>query len=168
MRALTTHRPPVQFEPAALGADARIEPCASVEQSGWLALRKALWPGAADDEHLAEMASFLAAPARYGQFIAYRKAVPVGMAEVSVRHDYVNGTSGSPVAFLEGLYVLPGERRGGIGAALVATAAAWGSERACAEFASDAPLENRLSHAVHRALGFEETERVVYFRRPLP
>lgn len=155
-------------EHGAGAADARIEPCATIGQPGWLALRKALWPGAADAEHLEEMRSFLAAPARYGQFIAYRDAVPVAMAEVSVRQDYVNGTSGSPVAFLEGLYVVPGQRRTGIAAALVAAAAAWGAERACAEFASDAPLENVLSHAVHKALGFEETERVVYFRRSLP
>ena len=63
---------------------------------------------------------------------------------------------------------MPGQRRTGIAAALVAAAAAWGSEHACAEVASDAPLENVLSHAVHKALGFEETERVVSFRRSLP
>jgi hypothetical protein len=28
-------------------------------------------------------------------------------------------------------------------------------------------LENSISHVVHRALGFEETERVVFFRRAL-
>lgn len=35
------------------------------------------------------------------------------------------------------------------------------------EFAADASIENHLSHAVHRALGFQETERVVFFRKPL-
>jgi hypothetical protein len=29
-------------------------------------------------------------------------------------------------------------------------------------------IDNAESHAVHRALGFAETERVVYFRRSLP
>jgi aminoglycoside 6'-N-acetyltransferase I len=33
--------------------------------------------------------------------------------------------------------------------------------------ASDALLENTDSHAMHRALGFEEAERVVYFRKLL-
>jgi aminoglycoside 6'-N-acetyltransferase I len=33
--------------------------------------------------------------------------------------------------------------------------------------ASDALLDNGASHAMHRALGFEETERVVFFRKPL-
>ena len=41
------------------------------------------------------------------------------------------------------------------------------SSRGCREFASDAALGNELSHAVHRSLGFRETERVVYFRKLL-
>lgn len=40
--------------------------------------------------------------------------------------------------------------------------------RALAELASDALLENTASHAMHRALGFEEAERVVCFRRAAP
>ena len=35
------------------------------------------------------------------------------------------------------------------------------------EIASDAQLENVEGHAFHTAIGFEETERVVYFRRRL-
>ena len=35
------------------------------------------------------------------------------------------------------------------------------------ELASDALLDNEISHSVHRALGFEETERVVFFRKRL-
>ncbi|MDB5495666.1 MAG: aminoglycoside acetyltransferase [Phenylobacterium sp.] len=33
--------------------------------------------------------------------------------------------------------------------------------------ASDALLDNRESHAFHSAVGFEEAERVVYFRKIL-
>jgi aminoglycoside 6'-N-acetyltransferase I len=35
------------------------------------------------------------------------------------------------------------------------------------ELASDADIANAVSHATHRALGFQETERVVYFRKVL-
>jgi aminoglycoside 6'-N-acetyltransferase I len=35
------------------------------------------------------------------------------------------------------------------------------------ELASDAPLDNAVSHAVHRAPAFEETRRVVFFCKPL-
>jgi aminoglycoside 6'-N-acetyltransferase I len=114
------------------------------------------------------MRSYVASPQRYANFIAYsRSREAIGLAEVSVRSDYVNGTQSSPVAFLEGLYVVPQSRRKGVARALVAVAGEWGRRAGCSELASDAVLENSLSHVVHRALGFEETERVVYFRRKL-
>ena len=113
------------------------------------------------------MARFLDEPHRYAQFVAYAGADAVGLAEASVRSDYVNGAISSPVAFLEGLYVTPQARRRGVGKALVAEVASWGRAAGCTELASDAALENQASHAVHRALGFDETERVVFFRRAL-
>lgn len=45
---------------------------------------------------------------------------------------------------------------------------ALGAFGGCREFASDALAHNQLSHAMHRSLGFEETERVVFFRKVLP
>jgi aminoglycoside 6'-N-acetyltransferase I len=33
--------------------------------------------------------------------------------------------------------------------------------------ASDAHLDNAVSHAAHHALGFEESERLVHFRKRL-
>ncbi|HVL34845.1 MAG TPA: aminoglycoside 6'-N-acetyltransferase [Burkholderiales bacterium] len=146
----------------------RVESCQSVEQPGWLELRAALWPQDSVAQHRAEMAAFLAEPRRHGQFVAYADdGSPAGFAEASVRSDYVNGTQSSPVAFLEGIYVAPAARRQGVARALVRAVEAWARQRGCRELASDAWLENTASHAMHRALGFVETERVVYFRRPL-
>lgn len=114
------------------------------------------------------MRFYVADQRRYANFLAYSAAKEaIGLAEVSVRSDYVNGTQTSPVAFVEGLYVVPHARRNGVAAALVAAACDWGRGAGCREIASDAPLDNSISHVVHRALGFEETERVVYFRRKL-
>jgi aminoglycoside 6'-N-acetyltransferase I len=114
------------------------------------------------------MSSFLSSPLRYTQFVAYSSSgEALGFVEASLRSDYVNGTESSPVAFLEGIYVVPQARREGVASALVAAVTAWAREGGCRELASDALLENQASHAVHRALGFEETERVVFFRRVL-
>jgi len=146
-----------------------IEPCASVEQAGWLTLRRALWPQGTDAEHLAEMAGFVGQPARYAQFVAYDDARrAIGFIEASLRSDHVNGTESSPVAFLEGIFVLDAHRRRGVARALFAAATDWAASRGVHEFASDAAIENELSQRVHRALGFAETERVVYFRKVLP
>ena len=144
-----------------------IKPCTSVEQAGWLQLRMALWP-ADPAEHLPEMQKLCAQPGRYAQFLAYSKAEePQGLVEVALRSDCVNGTETSPVGFLEGLYVDPACRKQGIARLLVKAAEQWVREKGCTEMASDALLDNQASHAMHGALGFEETERVVYFRKSL-
>ncbi|HAV37951.1 MAG TPA: aminoglycoside 6'-acetyltransferase [Massilia sp.] len=146
-----------------------ILPCTSLDQDGWLPLRRALWPDCPADEHLAEMRSFLLDPGKYAQFVAYdADGRAAGFAEAALRTDYVNGTDSSPVAFLEGIYVVPGQRRKGWGRALVEAVTAWARASGCRELASDALLDNEASHRMHRALGFEETERVVFFRRALP
>jgi GNAT superfamily N-acetyltransferase len=73
----------------------------------------------------------------------------------------------SPVAFLEGWYVIPSARRQGAGRALVAAAEAWAPEQGCREFASDTELENTESAAAHRALGFEDAGAIRCFRKNL-
>ena len=145
-----------------------IAACRSVESPGWLALRLALWPDSSAEEHLAEMAACLAEPHRFAQFIAYNEtSKPVGLAEAALRSDYVNGTSSSPVAFLEGIFVPPEERRRGVARALVRAVESWARDRGCTEFASDASIDNLQSHQLHASLGFVETERVVYFKKVL-
>jgi aminoglycoside 6'-N-acetyltransferase I len=115
------------------------------------------------------MAAFCSAPERYAQFLfRSHTGEALGLIEVAQRTDYVNGTSSSPVAFLEGIFVSPGARRQGIARALVAKASEWARSQGCREFASDALLENESSHVMHRALGFKESERVVFFRKQLP
>ena len=145
-----------------------IERCLTVEHDGWLSFREALWPGCPAEQHGAEMATSCANPDRFAQFVAYDDArTAIGFVEVSLRSDYVNGTESSPVAFLEGIYVVPRARLRGIARGLVARAEQWVVSVGCSEFASDARLENEPSHAMHRSLGFSETERVVYFRKAL-
>ena len=88
-------------------------------------------------------------------------------AEAALRHDHVNGCDTSPVAFLEGIFVRPNIQGAGIGRLLLTSIQSWARERGCSELASDAHIGNLASHAFHRAAGFEETDRVVYFRKLL-
>lgn len=128
----------------------------------------ALWSHSTCEEHLAEMAEMLRQPRRFIQFLAHTEDdKPAGLLEMSVRSDYVNGTASSPVVFLEGLFVVPELRGNGIARELIRTAEAWAASHGYSELASDALLENTTGQTVHRALGFEETERVVYFRKAL-
>ena len=132
----------------------------------WLALRAALWPEASQAEQLTGMADAIAR-GHYVRIAVTVDGLALGLVEAAKRVDYVSGTSSAPVAFIEGLYVVPEARCRGVARALVDAVAKWASDEGCTELASDALLDNRAAHAVHLALGFEETERVVYFHRLL-
>jgi len=134
----------------------------------WLELRVALWPAASAVEHQEDMDDQVSSPDRYAQFLVRADSgQALGLAEASIRTDYVNGTDSSPVAFLEGLYVIPQARRQGAARALVAAVREWALDRGCKELASDTGLDNVASQAAHLRMGFKETERVVYFNMPL-
>lgn len=145
-----------------------IAPATPDDLDDWTAMRIALWPDYPPDELRADAATiFAVANPLTLNLIARVDGTPAGFAEAAIRQDYVNGCETSPIAFLEGIYVAPEHRHRGIARALVERVAEWGRSFGCTEFASDALLENSASHAFHAAIGFEETERVVYFRRAL-
>lgn len=143
----------------------QIAPAARADLPDWTAMRQELWP----DEDLgdAEAEAILAQPELLALIARSDAGEAIGFAEAAIRHDYVNGCGTSPVLFLEGIYVAPGHRGHGVARALVDQAGQWGRAFGCSEFASDALLESSDSHAFHAAIGFAETERVVYFRRVL-
>lgn len=145
-----------------------IQRCNSLDQPGWLDFRLALWSDATADDHRAYMAIALAQPERFLQLMMYdERQTPIGFIEGSIRSDYVNGTETSPVGFVEGVYVAPDWRRKGVARQLYAAIGDWARARGCRELASDALLDNDVSQRAHRALGFRETERVVYFTKKL-
>lgn len=134
----------------------------------WAELRHELWPTTSAADHAREALCLLRSPDHLVLLALDTGAV--GFAEAAIRRCYVNGCDalpGEPVAFLEGICVNPGHRRRGIARALCDRVAAWARTLGATEFAFDALLDNPDSHAVHRALGFSETERVVFFRRTL-
>jgi aminoglycoside 6'-N-acetyltransferase I len=134
----------------------------------WARLRHQLWPHLSLEEHKAEIVEALSQPERLIAFLCMSPdGTAVGLAEASIRTDYVNGCETSPVAFLEGIVVDPAMRRRGVAALLVAAVSEWARSKGLSELASDAELHNTVSHAMHGALGFEETQRVVYFRKAL-
>jgi aminoglycoside 6'-N-acetyltransferase I len=151
-----------------LGQSVRIAPASAEDAGAWLELRLALWPGERREEFATEIASLLVDPGDMVNLIAHSDTgEAIGFAEADLRRDYVEGCKTSPVAFLEGIYVAPAHRRQGVAAALVRAVEDWGRQNGCIEFASDAVIDNLDSQAMHRAIGFTETVRVVYFRKEL-
>lgn len=146
--------------------DFTVRPAGAADRSDWIQLRGELWPHVSPERSDSDISDMLA---RGSCCVMARDAEghAVGFAEASLRHDYVNGCKTSPVAFLEGIYVVPAARRHRVARQLVQAIEAWAASKGCTELASDAALDNAASHAMHGALGFEETQRVVYFRKPL-
>jgi aminoglycoside 6'-N-acetyltransferase I len=89
-----------------------------------------------------------------------------GFIEVGTR-PYAEGCVTSPVPYIEAWYVDEDVRRQGIGGALFRAAEAWARAEGFSEIASDVQIHNAVSIAAHKALGYEETERLVCFRRSL-
>ena len=79
----------------------------------------------------------------------------------------MEGTESSPVGYLEGVYVKEAYRKQGIGRELVSACERWAKEQGCTEFGSDCELTNETSQAFHRAIGFEEANRIVAYVRKI-
>jgi aminoglycoside 6'-N-acetyltransferase I len=125
-------------------------------------------PRAVAGRHDGDIARMLKEPARFAAYSAREtNSGAIAFAEASLRHDYVNGCDTSPVGFLEGIYVVPLFRRRGVVASLVRAVEQWTLAQGASELASDALINNVDGHRMHAALGFQETERVVCFRKHL-
>jgi aminoglycoside 6'-N-acetyltransferase I len=188
------HTPPWQLRPWVLTAEGRAQylgtslQCRLCEAEGrqgprefrvrharqsdvqdWALLRQALWPAESPDELTAEARAFFVDGDALLEAVLLAEASDgtlLGFAELSLR-PYAEDCKTSPVAFLEGWYVIPSGRRQGAGRALVAAAEAWAREQGCREFASDTELDNTASAAAHRALGFEDAGAIRCFRKDL-
>ncbi|MDZ4677757.1 MAG: GNAT family N-acetyltransferase [Oligoflexia bacterium] len=130
----------------------------------WLFLRRKLWPGPRK-MHLQDMEK-LFGKRGFVCFLAWHGDQAVGFAEAMIR-PFANGCHDRPVPFLEGLWVESKFRRKNVGRQLVAAVEEWAKKKGFCELGSDAYIAAHVSHQAHRAYGFNETERVVYFRKSL-
>jgi len=101
------------------------------------------------------------------EFVYLHNGEAVAFLNVSLRNDYVEGTSSNPVGYLEAIYVKPEFRYQGIARKLVEFAKQWSIENGCSEFASDCEIENEESRRFHNKIGFEEANTIVCFTMDL-
>ena len=100
-------------------------------------------------------------------FIKYLDDLPVGFAQCGLRTDYVEGTETSPVGYLEGIYVKATYRNKGYARELLLTCEGWAKNMGCTKFASDCEIDNAESLKFHNAMGFEEANRIICFKKNL-
>jgi aminoglycoside 6'-N-acetyltransferase I len=91
----------------------------------------------------------------------------IGFIEVGLR-SHAQGCDGRrPVGFIEGWGVDATYRGRGVGKRLMDAAEDWARGQGCTELASDTWQKTPSSQRAHLALGFEEVDRVVNYRKPL-
>lgn len=148
-----------------------IRPVQPSDRAEWLRLLLALYPDHPLSEHVPAVDAFFARRPHQellpsAVFVCERAGGSLcGFLELSVR-DYAEGCSGA-TPYVESWYVDSDRRGGGVGSALMAAAERWARQGGYAELASDAAVDNVASHHAHQALGFQEVERTVHFRKLL-
>lgn len=100
-------------------------------------------------------------------YIALAENQVVGFLHMSLRTDYVEGSTTSPVGYVEGIFVEEEYRNRGIAKRLVQAGEQWVKTMGCKEVASDTELHNQASQAFHKKIGFTEAARIVAFIKRL-
>lgn len=95
--------------------------------------------------------------------LAETEGQKMGFIHMSIRKDYVEGSSSSPVGYIEGLYVKPEYRNNGAARDLYEAGAKWAKSKGCSEIGSDCTLNNKLSYDFHYKIGFEEANKIICF-----
>ena len=143
-----------------------IRPVTDADHPAWAAMRSKLWPDADPRELEGELASLFALDPPYTVYIAEEAGRQIGFIELWVR-SYAEGGPPEPSAYVEGLWVDPEKRRTGVATALLRQAEKWAKDKGFKWLGSDADLDNRDSHAWHKAAGFTAIEQLVVFGKPL-
>ncbi len=144
----------------------KLQPATAKDRVVWKAMRADMYAGLDDSFHDREIKLILASRDRKCLFVRAPNRDIVGFLEVSLRN-LVDGCLGGPVGYIEGVYLVPEYRGLGLGGALTDAAAAWFASRGCRDMATDTEIDNEDAQKFWSELGFEETWRVVQYRKPI-
>jgi len=144
----------------------RVRPYNDADWAEWLRMSVALFPEYSADDLAKGMREFRTRRDAEVFVVERDDGSTAGFVEAGSR-PYADGCDTSPVGFVEAWYVDPDVRRAGYGRALLRAAEDWARGRGYTEMASDALLDNLISHAAHHRAGYEEVGRVVQFRKSL-
>ena len=144
-----------------------IRPVEKADWQEWLRMRRLLWPSTSLAEHEDEMgAYFMRGEGSLSWVVETFDKQLIGFLEASIRQA-AEGCDTRNIAYIEGWYVDPEFRRVGVGGLLVGHAEQWAHLQGSKEMASDCELSNESGLNAHLSLGFEETSRLIHFRKKL-
>lgn len=125
-----------------------------------------MWNSSSVDELITEFSETIS-NGKSQFFLKYENDTPVGFAQCQLRYDYVEGTSTTPVGYLEGIFIKEGYRNRGYAKELLTECEAWAKNNGCREFASDCEIDNIESFCFHKAMNFTEANRIICFTKKL-
>ncbi len=145
----------------------KIRKATRADASAWSVLRTELWPNTYDS-HRAEINEYF-----NGQAIdiacVYLLDIDgqvAGFIELNIRN-FAEGSRRARVPYVEAWVVASAYRGKGYGKALMQFAQNWAQDQGYSELASDTELGNESSIAIHKHLGFNQTEQLVCFIKQL-
>lgn len=163
MKSKRSSKPPRE---ASNDGDLRLVPATKRDAAVWRAMREDLYSGIDEAFNEFEMALILGSPDRACLLVRAPDDEAVGFIEVSLRN-VVDGCLGGPVGYIEGIYLVPSWRGLGLGPGMIDAVAQWFRAQGCRDMATDAELDNRDAQQFWSELGFEETWRIVQYRKSL-
>jgi aminoglycoside 6'-N-acetyltransferase I len=138
----------------------------SSDKDEWARRRKYLWPGSLQD-HLDNIDTYFSK----GEtdivevyVIKRNNGTLGGFIEINVRN-YAKGSVSRKVPYVEGCFVDMDLRGQEYGKQLMLAAEMWAMKNGFNELSSDAEIDNSNSIAAHKALGFNEVDRIVLSAR---
>lgn len=147
----------------------RVRPLQSADRDAWLRMRGELWPDVSTEDLAPDVDAFIWPGDDVllsAVFVSEDEAGQLrGFLELYVR-EYAEGCDG-PTPYVEGWYVAPSARGNGVGRELMRAAEDWSRTNGYKELASDTEIHNEGSQRAHAAIGFDEVERIVVFRKPV-
>ena len=135
------------------------------DHAAWAAMLAELH-GADPAEIEAELATFTKLDQPYVGFIAVDGDRPVGIVDARERN-YAEGAPNLRAFYVEDLWVAPSHRGRSVARLLLGEVERFARDAGYDWLGSDALIDNDASHKWHRAVGFEEVERIAVFGKPL-
>ena len=127
-------------------------------------MARTLWPDARPSELKKELSS-----KKFTYYVAEDNKELAGFIALAVRRDYVEGSTTSPVGYVEGLYVDKKCRKKGVGRELVNAAEKWCLKNGLHELGSDVEFQNKVSQKFHSSVGFKKGDMIVpYIKKVRP
>ena len=135
----------------------------SANSSEWLAMAIQLWPDY-DPSELSQIVTDGLQSKKYQRLLCQNESgAYIGFIDLSLRHDYVEGSSTSPVGYIEGIFVKPEFRHLGVAKFMVSEGEKWAKHIGCSEIGSDTSATNIDSQNFHQCVGFTKSDVVVHF-----